>query len=319
MNRFTHLASLLLAASLLGGCPETTRCADGFVRQNRECVPAADAGRADGGDASPDAGPCGICPATEPVCVDVDGTFECRECGSDTDCSGGLVCDPTTFTCEQCVDDADCTAPDAAQCVDNQCQPCGDDAHCAGVVEGGVALDICDAGTCVECTVDTEATDCGANVCDPETLRCNTGAVRGAATNCAPCISDTHCAADHLCVPMFFEGESRGQAYCLRDQARGCARPFQVEIARTTRSGLAGLRFCGINEALTTCEAVLAFSEAGATCASGSDTECAPEGAVCGTVSGGPNTCTYRCSAPLECPGTWLCPAASGYCGGPSA
>lgn len=337
MNRFALLASFLLAGALLGGCPETARCPEGQVRAGGECV---DRGTVDGGgfdgavdgqvDGGADAGPCGECGEGTPYCVIApDGGAACRECdpgiGNDS-CSRFTdrpFCDPDTQLCVECLGNEQCTDPGASRCNDaNECVPCGSATDCEHVMDEGANLRYCEsvegAARCVQCTLDTEGDDCGSFVCDPQTLRC-TMTVRERAGTCQPCISDSHCAAaDDSCVPLSFDGTARGH-YCLRNFSAGCVRPFNVQLTgRMTRSGVSGLSFCGIDESLTTCEAVIAALE-GDSCPSGTAAECATEGAICGTVTGLANVCSYPCDNSNQCPSGMTCPlVASAYCGGPS-
>lgn len=114
-----------------------------------------------------------------------DGT-----CASDSDCTGGLKCEPTKKKCVECITDSHCT--DAAKpvcdsstdtciagCTDNtdctdaakpvcdttskQCVSCIADADCTDT-----ARPVCDIGSalCVECTTDADCTDAVKTVCD---------------------------------------------------------------------------------------------------------------------------------------------------------
>jgi len=86
-------------------------------------------------------------------------------------------------------------------------------------------------------------------------------------------------------------------SYCLKDASvAGCVRPFGIAISATSLDGHAS-PYCGINETLTTCEAVHALV-VDTTCAS--DAEC-PEGGLCRTVGLTANRCTYQCGFASEC------------------
>jgi len=89
-------------------------------------------------------------------------------------------------------------------------------------------------------------------------------------------------------------------SYCLKDASPGdCTRPFRIGL--TGRTSLDGHTspFCGINETLTTCEAVNALV-GDAPCPGGLDSEC-PEGGLCRTVGIAANRCTYECGLAVEC------------------
>ncbi len=121
---------------------------------------------------------------------------------------------------------------------------------------------------------------------------------------------------------MKFHGSDRPTGYCLKRTDAGCDRPFSVATnARTSRSGVAGGTFCGINEDLATCESVRALLD-DRTCPNGTDAEC-PEGSLCSTVGVLENRCTYRCAfatdclpAPSPASSCGLAAAMRDYCGG---
>ena len=121
---------------------------------------------------------------------------------------------------------------------------------------------------------------------------------------------------------MRYMGTDRPGGYCLR-AVPGCEQPYSVATpVRTTLSGVGGMTFCGINEALATCEAVRALLE-NQMCPSGADSEC-PEGGLCRTVGVLLNRCTYQCGIAAQCPsdapantcGDGTPPSAPDFCGG---
>lgn len=274
-GRFPGLPACATAGPLLGqcvACDAATDCLDPAAARcdvtTRACVPC---------EASPD---CTRFPDT-PVCaLEGDRTGACVACAADTDCT-----DPTASRCDL---------------VTNTCAPCDDDDQCTGPNEN-----VCAAGTCVQCTEDTAATHCGENSCDPVARACTTTA-RDSLGTCQACLSDDECFGDAACVPMRFEGAERGH-YCLaRPPAGGCAAhepPYRVAVAdRVSRSGAPAGVYCGVNEDLTTCDAVRGALR-GATCSEGSDT-CGVGGlcAFVGPMGGGSFTCTYRCTSDFQCP-----------------
>ncbi|RLB47764.1 MAG: hypothetical protein DRJ42_24685 [Deltaproteobacteria bacterium] len=327
-----HLSyALLLAAILLSGCPNTvpfttvecdegyafedppvtdggtpvcSTCRAGYDREDLAdggfvCTLAdggADAGDAgDAGDTGPDAvvdaGPCGmVCPTATPLCRVSDGM------------------------CVACLSDPDCTDPTAAKCgADGMCGACDDSTQCGGITGTLVcATTGTNVGQCVECAA-TETTACGANPCNPVTNACSAFGAAAVAT-CEACDSDANCSvAENFCVPMMFEGAARTGGYCLK-ATPGCSQPLGVVLTdRISLSGVTGRAYCGVNEGLTTCDAVNALLLS-TTCPGGMDSEC-PDGGVCETLDPGGadfmRRCTYPCSGTLECPAS---PAAVSTC-----
>lgn len=290
----------IAALALLVGCAETALvCGPGRVRDARgDCVDdPVDSGEHDAGrDATvpPDAGPCDPACTGGEVCVEIDeGTFECVQCGSDTDC-GDRFC--VSNTCVDCRGHDDCTDPEAAQCsASGSCVPCSDSAQCAGT--GGT---ICDTSlatpTCVECNLGNSTACTGGETCDLLAGRCVTLTNR---QNCETCGNDLQCASGLRCIRMEHPtGTPRDTGHCLAVASPSCPEQhFAQPIDRPSINGIAGT-YCGVNEALTTCEAVLAL-ETNQTCTS--DAEC-PESGLCRTVGVLPGMrCTYRCSSATQC------------------
>jgi len=262
------------------------------------------------------------CNSASLVCL-TDG-HTCVECNVEDDCDGTEQCKPSTNECVQCLADSDCTSAGAAKCnlTTNTCIPCDDNAQCTGVMDGATALGVCSSGTCVECTVADE-TACSGNSCNPATTRC-TNTPLASRQPCEQCRADSECAGGvYDCVPMNFNGTPRPGGYCLRRKGNtDCGRPLSVLIAAVSLSGTAGMDYCGLDETLTTCEAVLARTT-GVTCENGqgggNSALCGAPGlddAVCATVGGNDFRCTYPCSEVTECPGTstTVCPMLEPYC-----
>ncbi|MGF1469638.1 MAG: hypothetical protein ACFCGT_26240 [Sandaracinaceae bacterium] len=256
-----------------------------------------------------DAGPCGMpCEGETPVC-DPDRN-RCVQCTEDDDSAcvdGTPICDTTNRVCVECAADTDCTDPSAARCDGGECVPCDSSTQCQGIAGREVCDD--DAGECVQCT-GGEVDACGGNPCTTESTCSAFGTDR---ITCEACDTDANCGLpDELCVPMQFMGEDRPGGYCLRNLAAGCDRPFGVVTGeRTTLSGVGGISFCGINESLTTCEAVRALL-ADEMCPGGDDSEC-PDGGLCRRVGGFLNRCTFACTVQSECLNP---PVAGSTCGG---
>lgn len=281
----------------LSGQGAGQRCVAGDAGSPSDAGPDADAG--DDRDASPDAatdggGSCGECLAPSVCdrgqcvrCVPTDGT-------DDPGCEGAepvCVSDPEP-RCVACAADADCADPAAARCVDDACVPCAGADECAHLAP----LRLCDDGACVECTVASEAADCGADSCDPATRRC-TDTARGSRLACETCRSDSECAADHHCMPMDFAGAAREAHYCLPDRDGACGHVYASSRSGTSASG-ADATVCSPLQTLTTCEAVLDMlaSQACADAGDCGDPALADDGACDGTF------CTIACGTDGECP-----------------
>jgi hypothetical protein len=317
-------ASFLLLLGL-AGCPVKETCADGFVASGSDCVPM-DAGHVDAGppDAGPDlgtdagppdAGPCGApCEGTTPLCDATTG--DCVACLVTDDCTAT----PTTPVCVEgacvaCAADTDCTTLTAPECdtATHACVACTGNTACTART-GTTVCDTAGGGACVECTAGDE-TACGANSCNPATRTC-TATPRASVRTCGACTADSECLADNRCVPMVFQGTARTGGYCLKRGAAGCVRPYTVPTAtRVSLSGTAAEAYCGVDETVTTCEAVLALID-DTVCAVGTDTDCGAADladGLCRTVSLVANRCSYACSAASQCPTSFTCTA--GYCG----
>src|SRR5690606_12514367 len=132
-----------------------------------------------------------------------------------------------------CLDNSHCTTPDASSCdlETNTCTGCEDNESCAHLTDTAV----CDteSKSCVECTIDTEAEQCGEFSCSSLTHTCTTTKV-GLRGTCEPCESDSECAVDRKCVMDQFQGEDVGYFCFLEQAATGCG--DVVEARRPYRS-----------------------------------------------------------------------------------
>jgi hypothetical protein len=199
----------------------------------------------------------------------------------------------------ECEADGDCLLEEAARCdtATGTCVGCVEDLNCIGV-DG---LERCDAdeGVCVECKPVSEALDCGNTSCNPATFEC-TDTIRGSRIVCESCVSDTDCGVDLACVPMFFDGALRATGYCLYPVDQDlCSRPFIFPLpdARESLSGAVASRYCGVNENVTTCEAVYALLN-DQSCEGDSD---CPEAGLCRDVGDDTPKCTYECTHGSQC------------------
>jgi hypothetical protein len=270
-------------------------------------------------------------------------TGDCVGCLEASHCAGqasASYCDPAANACTACRDgiDADCSnvpglgvcqAGTCVQCAGTRRDACGETAaacstsfkceRCKADADCQRFQKVCDepTGQCVSCTVDSEATQCGGKSCNPATHTC-TQTDRASVDLCSTCVADSECKADHRCIPMNFKGAARG-GYCMKRLSSGCSRPFGATlIKRASLSGAAAEDYCGIAEASTSCEAVLALLlDRG--CVDGQASQCGAEGAVCGDVSGFTRRCSYTCETSSDCPANSPCPVAGmdRYCGKP--
>jgi hypothetical protein len=191
----------------------------------------------------------------------------------------------------------------------------GDCMHLAGA-------QVCSSGTCVQCTPANE-TACGANSCNPATHQCTT-TPRGSVDTCEPCVADSECTGgnqsdpDQRCVPMEFQTVLRAGGFCLRRGSKTCTNPYQIPITAVSLSGAASEAYCGINEDVTRCEAVLDLVHSRA-CPDGQDSSCgcardtdgkcteSGHGGLCRTVGLNPKQCTYECGTDNQCPAGLTC------------
>ena len=88
-----------------------------------------------------------------------------------------------------------------------------------------------------------------------------------------------------------------------------CTEPYAVLLNKQSLSGAAATNYCGIDEDLTTCEAVLALvnnwrcpSDIDGMCGPLGDPEVAVLGTVCEEVGGLGLRCTYACDGVQQCP-----------------
>jgi hypothetical protein len=295
--------------------------------------------------------PCdGACSGATPICK--ADTGDCVECTKSSHCGGSSpVCDTESNSCVQCSADdssacdgetpvcdtgssqcvacnvtADCSSAGAPRCHDNACVACTSNDDCAHLTDKSV----CDGGTCVQCTVSDESA-CGLNSCDPAKNRC-TETARGSVGNCEACLADSECVGgdqadpDVRCVPMNFQGTARDGGFCLRRATKTCTQPYKVPITAQSLSGADAESYCGIEQTLTRCEAVLDLVNSRA-CPDGLDTSCgcqrdgdgactgAGAGGLCKTVGVDANQCTYPCAVANQCPTAFSCDVpATAYC-----
>jgi hypothetical protein len=110
---------------------------------------------------------------------------------------------------------------------------------------------------------------------------------------------------------MNFKGQALG-GYCLRLESAGCEVPYSVRLTASSSSGAPSANYCGIDQAATTCAAVLDFVAGKKTC--GNDINCGlgQGDGLCRTVGTISNRCTIPCSSGTNC----LISAPGNTCGG---
>ena len=204
----------------------------------------------------------------------------------------------------------DCLEPDAARCdtTRHACVACEANADCLGVATG----EVCEDGSCVECTEDDERACDAGQTCDLLARSCADVPPRSLHA-CERCTHDLQCGSGQLCVPMEYKGKPREDYYCL-STATSCQRPYLGPNA--SRTSINGVRatLCMPFEGGTTCEAL---RSAWQPCSSAIDCSPQDEGAaVCAVLNGSASTlCTIPCADQGTCPPSLAC--SSGYCGGP--
>jgi hypothetical protein len=117
---------------------------------------------------------------------------------------------------------------------------------------------------------------------------------------------------------MTFNGAPHGTGgYCLQRASVGCTSPYRVNINTVSLSGAGVDDYCGINQAATTCEALLDLFN-GKACTT--DPECgAASGGLCKNLAA-PTAppdlrCTIPCGTDAQCPSGNTCSdTTNGWC-----
>ena len=261
----------------------------------------------------------GNCSGSKPACN--TGNNTCVQCMKDGNCPGGTpLCDTSSNICVQCKSNSDCTSTSSSLCRAGTCSPCAQDADCSQIA----GKNACKTGTCVQCVVANESA-CSGNSCNPTTNICTT-TPRNSVDICHSCIADSECIGGNAsdggtaaarCVQMTFGSASQIHGnYCLQRVSSGCTNPYKVPISAASLSGAPAEDYCGINEAATTCEAVLDLIASKA-CAA--DNSCGGgAGGICKTVGVDANRCTIPCDSAAQClasaPGNLCTPPTTPYC-----
>jgi hypothetical protein len=311
-------------------CLDDTHCIDGLCAADNTCVQCFGDDDCSFDPAAPacntDTGRCVACMTDDECATEISAnvcntdTNECAQCLTDDDCAEG-GCAPDN-TCVECTTDDHCTDPTASVCDTNtyECTDCTDDDGCSHLDDTLLCDTSGDDGVCIECTVDDESA-CNGNSCDPATNTC-TQTPTDQTETCMPCKADSECVADHRCVQMEFDGTQLADGYCLKIATTGCGRPYTGLIERESISGASSETYCGVDESVTTCQAVLDLL-GDKSCSSDSDCGLPQQNdGRCESVNFVPDRCTYSCSADADCVSGRSCgslPADSDYCGGGGA
>lgn len=262
-------------------------------------------------------------------CLLLDGgNNRCVECIDNDQCTNGEVCGTDdsgdAYECVECSSSADCTNPAASRCEANQCVACQVDDDCNGIdttpgASGGLALSVCDAGACVECTgFRFDSCADGRNACDSATRQCTTFPVDSAG-RCDTCVSDAHCAVDgtSFCARQVFAGTDLGFS-CVPastgDAPGSCLlTPFSAATTITTIDGRTA-NACLLRA--TTCQGVADFRQRECNNASDCGVATISDDGVCVAPleATGPSLCSIPCSVNSDCfnpvPGSCL----GGFC-----
>lgn len=262
-------------------CPNERRACD---TDNKRCVECT--------AARPD-----TCPADKRVCD--TGAKKCVECseGQTSSCdAAGKRC--WMQSCVQCTENRHCTSPEHSACDANNhaCQACTNDSQCMHLT----ATPLCELGQrlCVQCTKATERQRCGEGMsCNESTHTCQAVAAPPARGLCLPCAQDAECGSAAGCVSYLGLPNT-----CMPRPVNGnCTTQPYVRKMTVASSGGYG-EFC---LPPASCKAVLNAAM---------KVQCSQrEGQSCGERNLGDgacnaaNTCSYRCTNPLECPPAMGC------------
>ncbi len=240
------------------------------------------------------------------------------------------------LACVACLSSADCSDPTAARCAAGLCDTCNADADCAHLS----ATPRCEATSrrCVECTPDTEATECADDRFEfgPKHTTCIDFACSetqpGSRRTCQSCNADNECEAGYFCVPMTFRATTSDPFvpvgnFCLRLETEDdeCEptdeAPFGFPRAGLTALGGTSGTFCG-PQSTTTCPGVLSYQSSCCPVPRAADGSCVLPGnpndinlsqafnecgmsdqvdALCLRLSGSTYRCSPRCSDDVTC------------------
>jgi hypothetical protein len=253
------------------------------------------------------------------ACLPNLGCVECVDASACADSTTGPVCkasnagqaagDAPVNACVECTSNEHCQSnAGASLCQNNRCVPCLEDADCANVDSNGssadgIDLNVCDAGTCVQCT-GPKRTACGGNVCNSLTKQCTPDRPARTAGLCDACVSDFECAEDARCVRQGFGGMEIG-LFCHPlpvggpDSPPSCVphRPFveQVQLSSVDSPNL--ISVCILRR--TTCPGIDTATE---DCSE--DTDCGAanvaDGLCVASFAGG-DACALPCISELDC------------------
>ena len=176
------------------------------------------------------------------------------------------ICDEARGLCVACLDDVDCEG----RCFDDRCH---------------------------ECTLATEALDCGETSCDHrEAPFACTDTRRGSLGLLDVCRVDSECRTDlgFACVQTYFQGEEDGTHCLKRASLDGCQQPAKGGAKRTSASSDEEDLYCVFSESRVSASAVRAMMD---------EKPCDPEQGEADCGRGGlcrllPTLAGYRCTVP---------------------
>ncbi len=207
-------------------CVDDTQCASGlFCGAMNTCVACESNAQCDDGisctsDVCNEAGVCSnIVNTAGTQCIDGAGEAgvclgdDCVECGSDSDCSNGELCNLSNNTCQECLSDVNCE--DGNECTEDVCNGgtcsnlpttgdtcsgsgvCNSAAQCVGCLTAADcgSGDSCEAVSCVNSVCETNNIPVGGSDirCDTSTPLCDGSGI------CVECNVGSDCASG-LCV-----------------------------------------------------------------------------------------------------------------------
>jgi len=172
------------------------------------------------------------CTCSAPTSICITETQRCVECQADGDCAGGMHCLLPAGQCVPCLSAGHCANLAAASVCDadtHRCVPCQKDTECDNVPDA----DVCNAGTCVQCTPDQRG------ACGEDKAVCNDQ------FRCVGCTADADCMRfgkvcdepSGRCVSCTLDSE---QGQC---GAKSC-NPQSKQCTDTTRGSVGPCRKC---------------------------------------------------------------------------
>ncbi|MCB9731331.1 MAG: hypothetical protein H6745_01715 [Deltaproteobacteria bacterium] len=207
-------APLVSGSSCLPGCADNDDCKTGWLCQGGNCVPSNF--RCDG--CMKDGCPSGqACNPNSNECI--AAAAQCASCGNDWECGAGMACDNN-----ECVPRCNAgTCPIGGSCKTsaNQVEVCDNVCGASCDPACGGTTPICDAGTCVQCKLDTDCSagqTCGAGGTCQGQQNCQAPTPIFWNGQCVQCTSNEHCGSGLFCNPQ--------TNTCGSDVCSSCVDPY---------------------------------------------------------------------------------------------